>query len=212
MLLYGPEVFRRGRASRGKGRCMAEPARALRRRLDQGHVWALGVFIKTPAPLPLPSVCVYYCSTYYKAVREGGGDSVHHRVCVCVRLCIYQSIANSNTQYLSCCSNGGHEVRETTSRVLSGLVCPLRTSERGGQGDCVKEGGGGDPSASPAPNTGPATPCAPHPFRFFLEARRTHDDFRGRQGLDPLAMTRASANRSQTVHGTRPLREAFPIV
>ena len=27
-------------------------------------------------------------------------------------------------------------------RGLCGLVCPSRTSERGGEGDCVKEGGG----------------------------------------------------------------------
>jgi len=33
-------------------------------------------------------------------------------------------------------------LRETTSRGLGGLVCPSRTSERGGEGDCVKEGGG----------------------------------------------------------------------
>jgi hypothetical protein len=38
--------------------------------------------------------------------------------------------------------NGGHMLRETTSRGLCGRVCPTRTSERGGQGDCVKEGGG----------------------------------------------------------------------
>jgi hypothetical protein len=55
-------------------------------------------------------VCVYYCSTYYKAVRAGGGS-------------------------------GGHVLRETTSRGLCGLVCPSRTSERGGEGDCVKEEG-----------------------------------------------------------------------
>ena len=59
-------------------------------------------------------VCVYYCSTYYKAVRVGGRDS------------------------------GGHVLRETTSRGLSGLVCPSRTSERGGEGYCVKEGEGGE--------------------------------------------------------------------
>ena len=35
-------------------------------------------------------------------------------------------------------------LRETTSRGLCGLVCPSRTSERGGEGDCVKEGGGGE--------------------------------------------------------------------
>ena len=39
---------------------------------------------------------------------------------------------------------GGHVLQETTSRGLCGLVCPSRTSERGGEGDCVKEGGGGE--------------------------------------------------------------------
>ena len=33
-------------------------------------------------------------------------------------------------------------LRETTSRGLCGLVCPSRTRERGGEGDCVKEGEG----------------------------------------------------------------------
>jgi hypothetical protein len=33
-------------------------------------------------------------------------------------------------------------LRETTSRGLYALVCPSRTSERGGMGDYVKEGGG----------------------------------------------------------------------
>ena len=61
-----------------------------------------------------PFVCVHYCRTYYKAVRVGGGDS------------------------------GGHVLRETTSRVLCGLVCPSHTSECRGEGDCVKEGGGGE--------------------------------------------------------------------
>ncbi len=36
--------------------------------------------------------------------------------------------------------SGGHVLRETTSRGLCGLVCPSRTSERGGEGDFVKEG------------------------------------------------------------------------
>jgi hypothetical protein len=38
--------------------------------------------------------------------------------------------------------SGGHVLRETTNRGLCGLVCPSRTSGRGGQGHCVKEGGG----------------------------------------------------------------------
>jgi hypothetical protein len=37
--------------------------------------------------------------------------------------------------------SGGHVLRETTSRGLRGLVCPSRTSELGGEGHCVKEGG-----------------------------------------------------------------------
>jgi hypothetical protein len=40
--------------------------------------------------------------------------------------------------------SGGHVLRETTSQGLCGLACPSRTSERGGEGDCVKEGGGGE--------------------------------------------------------------------
>jgi hypothetical protein len=40
--------------------------------------------------------------------------------------------------------SGGHVLRETTSRGLCGPVCPARTSERGGEGDCVKERGGGE--------------------------------------------------------------------
>jgi hypothetical protein len=40
-------------------------------------------------------------------------------------------------------ASGGHVLRETTSRGLCGLVCPSRTSERRGEGGCVKEGGGG---------------------------------------------------------------------
>jgi len=62
--------------------------------------------------LRVTTVCVYYCSTYYKTVREGGGG------------------------------DGGHVLRETTSRGRCELVCPSRTNERGGEGYCVKEGGG----------------------------------------------------------------------
>ena len=38
--------------------------------------------------------------------------------------------------------SGGHVQLDTTNRGLCGLVCPSRTSERGGKGDCVKEGSG----------------------------------------------------------------------
>ena len=39
-------------------------------------------------------------------------------------------------------SRDGLVIRETTSRGLYGLVCPSRTSERGGEGYCVKGEGG----------------------------------------------------------------------
>ena len=40
--------------------------------------------------------------------------------------------------------SGRHVLRETTSCGQCGLFCPSRTSEHGGEGDCVKEGGGED--------------------------------------------------------------------
>jgi len=40
--------------------------------------------------------------------------------------------------------SGAHVLREKPSRGLCGLVSPSRTSERGGEGDCVNEGGGGE--------------------------------------------------------------------
>jgi hypothetical protein len=46
---------RRGRASGGKSRYVAEPAHARRRRRDPGRRWTLQAFIKSPAPLPRPS-------------------------------------------------------------------------------------------------------------------------------------------------------------
>ena len=70
------------------------------------------ICISSTGELKRPLVCVYYCSTYYKAVREGGGG------------------------------DGGHVLRETTSRGRCELVCPSRTNERGGEEYCVKEGGG----------------------------------------------------------------------
>jgi hypothetical protein len=58
-------------------------------------------------------------------------------------LCVFIT-AEPITKLFTCGEgdNGGHVLRETTSRGLCGLVCPSRTSERGGERDCVKEGGG----------------------------------------------------------------------
>ena len=54
-------------------------------------------------------------------------------VCVCLLLQdLVQSCVRGEGE-----DNGGHVLRETTSRGLCGLVCPSRTSEREGEGDCV---------------------------------------------------------------------------
>ncbi len=71
----------------------------------------------TPFASKPPKLCVCYCSTFDKAVRVGGGGewrTCATRVVVVVYYC----------------------------RGRCGLGCPSRTSERGGEGDCVKEGGG----------------------------------------------------------------------
>ncbi len=65
------------------------------------------------------------------------------RVCVCV--CVF--ITAVPVTKLFAWGGGGARwrtdvLREMTSRGLCGLVCPSRTSERGGEGYCVKEGGG----------------------------------------------------------------------
>ncbi len=78
--------------------------------------------------------CVYYFSTYYKAVRRTRSFK-----CVFITAVpLIKLFAWGEGE------SGGHVLRETTSRGRCGLVCPSRTSERGGEGDCVKEGGGGE--------------------------------------------------------------------
>jgi hypothetical protein len=49
--------------------------------------------------------------------------------------------------------SGGHVLQETMSRGRCGVVCPSRTSERGGEGDCVKEGGGEEGERGMVPQT-----------------------------------------------------------
>ena len=76
-------------------------------------------------------ISVYYCSTYYKAVREGGGVCVFITAVPITKL--FARVGGGD---------GGHLLRETTSRGRCGLVCPSRTNERGGEEYCVKVGGG----------------------------------------------------------------------
>ncbi len=80
-------------------------------------------------------MCVYYLITAGHSTKLfvwGGGDIGGH-----VRIHCGVEVTELST-------NKQHTLRETTSRGLCGLVCPSRTSERGGEGDCVKEGGGGE--------------------------------------------------------------------
>jgi hypothetical protein len=65
--------------------------------------------------------------------------------------------------------SGGHVLRETTSRGLSGLVCPSRTSERGAEGSCVKEGVGGEGERERSVHWA-ATMPQPSIFRFDRRA------------------------------------------
>jgi hypothetical protein len=74
-------------------------------------------------------------------------------VCVCVTVfdtcstlfvCVYSAVPITKLFAWGEGYNEGHVLRETTSRGLCGLVCSSRTSERGGEGDCLKEGGGGE--------------------------------------------------------------------
>ena len=62
-------------------------------------------------------------------------------------------------------------LREKTSRGLCGLVCPSRKSERGGEGDCVKEGGGGEwKCLRDGACIGAATMLQPSTLRLILNA------------------------------------------
>jgi hypothetical protein len=62
-------------------------------------------------------VCIYYCSTYYKAVLVG--DSGGH-----VYLCVFITAVPITKLFVwgEAEDSGGHVLRETTSRGLSGLV------------------------------------------------------------------------------------------
>jgi hypothetical protein len=55
---------------------------------------------------------------------------------VCVYYCSTYSVREGGG------GDGGHVLRETTSRGQCELVCPSRANERGGEGYCVKEGEG----------------------------------------------------------------------
>jgi hypothetical protein len=94
--------------------------------------WILPAHTPRSSPPLLPCLASHF--------RQGRVASVPPApaLCVClllqdlVQICLHGGGGNM----------GGHVLRETTSRGLCGLGCPSRTSERGGEGDCVKGGGG----------------------------------------------------------------------
>ena len=61
-----------------------------------------------------------------------------------------------------------HVLRETTNRGLCDLVFPSRTSECGGEGDCVKEEGGGE-GKSERERAGSATMPQSSTLRLILK-------------------------------------------
>jgi hypothetical protein len=61
-------------------------------------------------------------------------------------------------------------LRETTSRGLSGLVCPSRTSERGGEGILCERRRGRRRGAREGACTGAATMPQPWILRLILNA------------------------------------------
>ena len=74
-------------------------------------------------------------------------DGYHNRPTPALRVCVCVFITAVPTTKLFAWGegdSGGHVLRETTSRGLCGLVCPSCTSEVGGEGDYVNEGGGGE--------------------------------------------------------------------
>ena len=83
---------------------------------------------------------------YYAAALDIEVDPQRRRFgCLGENVVFVFSTAVPITKLFACVwggNNGGHVLRETTSRGLCELACPSRTSERGGEGYCVKEGGG----------------------------------------------------------------------
>ena len=84
-------------------------------------------------------------TTTRRVHRPGIESELNRDQCVCLLLCVFITAVPITKLFAwGEGDSGGHVLRETTSRGLSGLVCPSRTSERGGEGDCAKEGRGGE--------------------------------------------------------------------
>ena len=106
-------------------------------------------------------VCVYYCSTYYKAVH---GDPSRKALKACVFI---TGVPIIKLFEWGEGDSGGHVLRETTSRSLCGLVCPSRTSDRGRLCERRK---GRRKGAREGACTGAATMPEPPTLRLILNA------------------------------------------
>ena len=87
------------------------------------------------------SVFVFITAVPIQSCPRGEGiaeDMCYECVCLLLQY-LLQSCSRGGVG-----DSGGNVLRETTSRGLCGLVCPSRTCERGGEGDCVKEGERGE--------------------------------------------------------------------
>ena len=81
-----------------------------------------------------------------KPPAHPGYVTTHYRLRLCVCVCLLLQYLLESCSCVFAWGEGVmcHESLVTTTRGLCGLVCPSRTSERGGEGDCGKEGGGGE--------------------------------------------------------------------
>ena len=111
-----------------------------------------------------PIGCVAIAFQRQRSALRSPGGPVENEVCMYLLL-----------QYLlQSCSRGGRGIvedmlRYMTSRGLCGLLCPSHTSERGGEGDCVKEGGG-EEGERERERAGGATTPQPSILRLILSA------------------------------------------
>ena len=91
------------------------------------------------SPVAWKCVCLLLQDLVQSAPMSSCVFTTAVRVCVCVFITavpITKLFARGGG------GRGGHVIRETTSQGRCELVCPSRTNERGGEGYCVKEGGG----------------------------------------------------------------------